>query len=175
MSHASGPSEEAQASSMIGKIARSLSVLGGILSSLVILIVLAITTISVFNRYVLNKPIMGVDEATGFLVVAIVMFGAAEALRRRDHIRIDLLFDHLGPGIKWWLELWSLASVALFSGLLLNSAWHTVQFSRAFGAYSTGYLSLPMWVPQSTLVIGSVLLLVVALSEMLELIAERRR
>ncbi|TIX76508.1 MAG: TRAP transporter small permease subunit, partial [Mesorhizobium sp.] len=70
--------------------------LGGALSALLILVVLAITAVSVFNRYFLGRPLMGVDEATGFLVVAIVMFGAAEALRRGDHIRIDLLFDHLG-------------------------------------------------------------------------------
>jgi len=100
--------------------------------------------------------------------------GAAEALRRGDHIRIDLLFSSAGPRARWWLELWSLAAVILFSVLLLVAAWHTVLFSRAFGAYSTGYLSMPMWIPQSTMVVGSILLVVAALAALLDLIAERR-
>lgn len=166
--------EAPRASSFPHRAARALSRLGGALSAVLILVVLAITAVGVFNRYVLGRPIMGVDEATGFLVVAIVMLGAAEALRRGDHIRIDLLFSSAGPRMRWWLELWSLAAVILFSVLLLVAAWHTVLFSRAFGAYSTGYLSMPMWIPQSTMVVGSILLVVAALAALLDLIAERR-
>lgn len=163
-----------RASSFPERAAAAISRLGGALSSLLILVILIITAVSVFNRYFLGRPLMGVDEATGFLVVAIVMFGAAEALRRGDHIRIDLLFDRVGPRARWWLELWSLASVIVFAGLLLVTSWHTVMFSRQFGAYSTGYLSLPMWIPQSTMVAGAVLLGLAALAAMLRLFAERR-
>ncbi|BCH28545.1 C4-dicarboxylate ABC transporter substrate-binding protein [Mesorhizobium sp. L-8-10] len=166
--------EARRVSSLLQGGAKVLSRIGGALSAALILIVLAVTFVSVFNRYVLGKPIMGVDEGTGFLVVAIVMFGAAEALRRGDHIRIDLLFDHAGPRLRWHLELWSLASVILFSALLLVAAWHTVLFSRAFGAYSTGYLSVPMWIPQSTMVVGALLLIVAALAALLEHITGRR-
>lgn len=166
--------EARRASSLPERVAASISRLGGALSAVLILLVLAITAVSVFNRYVLGQPLMGVDESTGFLVVAIVMFGAAEALRRGDHIRIDLFLDHAGPRIRWWLELWSLASVIIFSALLFITAWHTVLFSRAFGAYSTGYLSLPMWIPQSTMVVGAALLGLAALAAMLRLLGERR-
>lgn len=168
------PQEAHRASSLPVRAAAALSRLGGALSALLILVVLAVTVVSVFNRYVLNKPMMGVDEGTGFLVVAIVMLGAAEALRRGDHIRIDILFDRAGPRLRWWLEVWALASVLLFSVLLLIASWHTVQFSRAFGAYSTGYLSVPMWIPQSTMVIGSVLLGIAALAGLLDLIGRKQ-
>lgn len=159
------------ASSLPERIATAISWVGGALSSVLILVVLAITAVSVFNRYVLGKPLIGVDEATGFLVVAIVMFGAAETLRRGDHIRIDLLLDRAGPRTRWWLELWALLSVILFAVLLLVAAWHTVMFSRAFGAYSSGYLSLPMWIPQSTMVVGALLLLMAAVAATLRLFA----
>jgi C4-dicarboxylate transporter DctQ subunit len=166
--------EAPRASSFPERAATVISRIGGALSALLILVVLAITAVSVFNRYFLGRPLIGVDEATGFLVVAIVMFGAAEALRRGDHIRIDLLFDHLGPKMRWWLELWSLASVLVFAALLLVASWHTVVFSYRFGAYSTGYLLLPMWIPQSTMVAGAVLLGLAGLAAMLRLFGERR-
>jgi C4-dicarboxylate transporter, DctQ subunit len=161
------------ASPKLEMAAAIVSRIGGALSALLILIVLAITAISVFNRYVLGKPLLGIDEATGFMVVAIVMFGAAEAFRRGDHIRIDLLFDHVGPRVRWWLELWSSLAVLAFAILLLRSAWHTVAFSRAFEAYSTGYLSLPLWIPQSTMVIGAGLIALSALAGILRQIGNR--
>lgn len=173
MSGHDAPEEAQRASSLTGRIAAALSRLGGVLSAVLILAVLVLTGASVFNRYVLGKPIMGADEGTGFMVVALVMLGAAEALRRGDHIRIDLLFDRAGPRARRWLDVWSLASVILFAALLLVAAWHTVLFSRAFGAYSTGYLALPLWIPQSTMVIGALLLLVTALAALLERIMER--
>lgn len=176
MSHDVGNREEATgASSFAEGVTAAISRFGGVLSALLILVVLGVTAVSVFNRYMLGRPLIGVDEGTGFLVVAIVMLGAAEAFRRGDHIRIDLIFGHLGPRLRWWLELWSCAAVLAFSILLLFTAWHTVVFSRQFGAYSTGYLSLPMWIPQSTMVVGSVLLGLSAAAAALRLVAERGR
>jgi C4-dicarboxylate transporter DctQ subunit len=164
-----------RASSPPERAVAAISRLGGAISSLLILAVLAITALSVFNRYFLGRPVMGVDEATGFLVVAIVMFGAAESLRRGDHIRIDILFEHLGPRLRWWQEVWSFAAVLVFSALLLITSWHTVLFSRMFGAYSTGYLGLPMWIPQSTMIIGAALLGLVTLALAVRLFADRNR
>lgn len=131
---------------------------GGAVGAVLIVVVLAVTTVSVFSRYVLSRPILGVDEGTGFLVVAIVMLGAAEALRRGDHIRIDLVLDAAGPRLRRVMELWSHAAVLVFAALLFRTGWHTVTFSRSFGAYSDGYLALPLWIPQSALLVGAVLL-----------------
>ena len=165
--------EASRASSRLDMAIAAVTRLGGGLSALLLLVVLGITTLGVFNRYVLGRPLLGVDEATGFLVVAIVMFGAAEALRRGDHIRIDILFDKAGPRGRWWLELWSQLAIIVFTALLLKAAWHTVAFSRQFEAYSTGYLAIPLWIPQSTMVIGAALLILAALGALLRHLRDR--
>lgn len=151
------------ASSRLERIAAAISWVGGAVGALLIVVVLVATAVSVFNRYILGRALLGVDEATGFLVVAIVMCGAAEALRRGDHIRIDLLLEHASPMWRWLLDLWSYVAVLAFSILLLVTAWHTVVFSRQFGAYSSGYLEMPMWIPQSTMILGGLLLVLVSL------------
>jgi TRAP-type C4-dicarboxylate transport system permease small subunit len=163
------------ASPLPERVAAVLIRIGGAMSALLLVVVLVLTAISVFNRYVLGRPIMAVDEATGFLVVTIVMLGAAEALRRNDHIRIDLVYERFGARGRWWLDLWSCATVVVFGALLLVTAWHTVQFSRMFGAYSTGYLAIPMWIPQSTMIVGAMLLCIAALARAFGLFAERGR
>lgn len=165
--------EAPRASSRLDAAIAMVSRIGGGLSALLLLVVLGVTALSVFNRYVLGRPLVGVDEATGFLVVAIVMFGAAEALRRGDHIRIDLLFDKAGPRGRWWLELWSQLAIIIFAALLMRAAWHTVAFSRQFEAYSTGYLSIPLWIPQSTMVAGAGLLVLAAVGGLLRHLRDR--
>jgi len=139
-------------------VANAVSMLGGAVGALLIVVVLVMTTVGVFSRYVLSRPLLGIDEGTGFLVVAIVMLGAAEALRKGDHIRIDLLVDVVGPRMRLVLDLWAYAAVLAFAVLLFQTAWDTVSFSRSFGAYSDGYLALPLWIPQSAMLVGAVLL-----------------
>jgi TRAP-type C4-dicarboxylate transport system permease small subunit len=166
--------EARRASLQLLAVADAISRIGGWLSSLLIVVVLTVTAVSVFSRYVLGRPLIGGDEATGFLVVAIVMLGAAEALRRGDHIRIDLLHDRASARVRWWLEVLAHAAVVAFSILLFLTAWHTVVFSRQFGAYSTGYLALPMWMLQSTMLVGAVLLALAALAGLLRHFGEGR-
>ena len=140
----------------------------GIFAALAILAVLVLTTINVVGRYLFTAPLRGAEEMTGFLVVAMVMLGAAEAYRRGDHIRIDLLTERLGPTGARWVDVLSHLAVAAFAANLLRTGLHTVKFSRNFEAYSAGYLQVPMWIPQSALVIGGALLLVMALLKLIE-------
>jgi C4-dicarboxylate transporter, DctQ subunit len=149
----------------LARAARTLEILtrlGGVVSTVLIIVVLGLTAANVIARYIVSSPIPGVDEATGFMVVAIVMFGAAEAYRTNDHIRIDLLLENLAPAKAWWLEAFSHAAVLVFALFLMVTAWHTVAFSRAFEAYSSGYLELPLWLLQLPLIIGAVLLALIA-------------
>ncbi|ALV26766.1 TRAP transporter small permease [Pannonibacter sp. Q-1] len=159
--------EEAGASSSpLDRFAAAISGAGGLISSALILVVLIITGVGVWMRYVIGQPIAGVEEATGFFVVAIVMFGAAEASRRNDHIRIDIILDKAPPRLRRWLDIWAQISVLAFAAALLVTAWHTVSFSRRFGAYSPGYLELPMWIPQSAMIAGGGLILLVCLARL---------
>lgn len=148
---------------------------GGALSALLILYILALTAVAVFARYVLGSPFRGVDEQTGFLVVAIVMAGAAEALRRDDHISVDLLNGRFPEPVGRALAAFGYAAVMLFSLALLVTAWRTVTFSYQFQAYSSGALELPMWIPQSTMLVGAVLLVAVSAAKLGSAILAPRR
>jgi TRAP-type C4-dicarboxylate transport system permease small subunit len=153
--------------SMLEAVASALARAGGVLSGLIIIGVLAITAVSVVGRYVLGSPVPGVDEGVGFLVVAIVMCGAAEALRTGSHIGIDLVSGAVGPKGRRFLDALAHLAVLVFSVLLFRAAWHTVVFSREFEAYSTGQLELPLWIPQSTMLLGAGLLGFVALAKLI--------
>ena len=152
----------------VGWIAVLIGWVFGAFAALGILAVLVLTAINVAGRYLFTAPLRGAEEMTGFLVVAIVMLGAAEAYRRGDHIRIDILTDKLGPRGVRWIDVLSHLAVALFAANLLRTGLHTVEFSHRFGAYSSGYLQIPMWIPQTALVAGGALLLAMALLKLVE-------
>jgi len=168
------PEKEAppRAFSIIDRVAAAVSGAAGIVSALLIFVILTITGLGVWMRYVVGRPIIGVEEATGFFVVAVVMFGAAEASRRNDHIRIDMILDMAPPRMRRWLDVWAHLSVLVFAIALIATAWHTVSFSRSFGAYSAGYLELPLWIPQTTMIAGGALITIVSLCRIYSLLRQ---
>jgi TRAP-type C4-dicarboxylate transport system permease small subunit len=144
---------------------------GGVVGALLILYILALTAVAVVWRYVLQSPIRGVDEQAGFLVVATVMAGAAEALRRNDHINVDLITNFVPQPLQRALAAFGYAAVTLFSVVFLVTAWRTVSFSYSFQAYSPGDLQIPMWLPQSTMLVGALLLALVSIAKFVATVA----
>ena len=150
-----------------------LAVLGAGCAAVLVLVSLAIVGYSVVMRYVLNTPVTWVDELTGFLVVGIVMLGAADALRRGDHISVDLLTTRLHGGARRIAAIWWMIAVLLVSAALIYSGEIMVRFSHEFEMYSEGYLELPMWIPQSVLLAGAVLLALMAVGRIFSLLTGR--
>jgi len=159
--------------SLPDRAAAALSLAGAWLGGLAVVAILLLTVVAVVGRYLLNQPLRGADEATGYLVVLLVMAGAAEALRRGDHIAVDLLFARTGGRLRRWIEVWAMLGVLAFAALLFLTAWDSVVFARRFGAYSNGALEMPLWIPQSALLLGAALLALAALARLLRALGRR--
>lgn len=140
--------------------------LGGALSALLILCVLALTIWSVFMRYVLSEPPVWAEEATGYLLVALIGLGVAEAWRRDAHISIDLLTGGLTARRRRVQAIWSDLCVLAFAAVLGLSAWEAIAFARDFGAWSSGEIEIEMWIPLLPLLAASVLLGLLAIARL---------
>ena len=133
----------------------------------VVVLMMLVVAYSVVNRYILNTPITWTDELSGYLVVALVMLGAADALRRGDHISVDLITSRLNKRGKRLVEIWGYIVVLIFSSVLLMSSERTIDYSLNFEIVSEGYLEVPMWIPQSFLILGGSLVFLVALVKLI--------
>jgi len=167
--------EAATASFLFSRAVFGLARLCGFASTLLIVTVLGIVTYAITQRYLFGTPLLWGDELNGYLLVALIMFGAAEALRRGDHIAIDLVSANVPPRLSHYLAIWGNLAVVLFSAVLAWSAWHSAAFSYDFGSYSAGYLEVAMWVPMVPVLIGAVLLALTALAGILEILAGGER
>lgn len=143
--------------------------LGGIISTALILVTFVLVIYAIFQRYFLNTPLKWGDEMLGYLLVAIVMTGAAEAYRHGDQIAIDLVSARLSGASRRGAEIFSAISVLAFSTILFVSSDEVVRFSYGFGSFSPGYLEAPMWIPQSALIVGAILLAISAITRLLQI------
>lgn len=125
---------------------------------------------SVFMRYVVGQPQTWSDELIGFLTVATVMLGAAEASRRNDHVEVDLLTARAGPRMRRVAALWGAVSVLWIAGVLLAGGWEMVAFSRMTGLLSEGYLEAPLWIPQLAIPVGMAALIAVTVVRVVRLL-----
>jgi TRAP-type C4-dicarboxylate transport system permease small subunit len=149
---------------LLGAVAL-LSRLGAALGSLATIVTLVLVALSVVARYGFGRPLPWIDEVAGWLVVALVMFSAAEAQRHGEHIGIDppprLAGSRLGAGLR----VLGLVAVAATAAILLHEGIETVEFSRMVGI-ATNIEGVPIWWLHALIPIGAALLLLVALAQL---------
>ena len=155
---------------LIGRV----SGFGAAIAAALVLFTLAVTGYAVVLRYGLGTPLTWADELSGYLVVAIVMFGAAETLLRGEHISVDLLTGRLGGLARRVVDLWAMLAAALFACALGYSAFLMLRFSIDVEMYSEGYLEVAMWKPQAPMLIGAVLIGLAALARIVTLLRAKR-
>lgn len=120
----------------------------------------ALVVIQVTGR-LLGVLVPGADDLAGYALMASTFLALASTLRVGVHIRVTLLARHVSPGQRRALELWCLGLGAVICAYL---TWHVVDMAwdaRQFGERSTGNLSVPLWMPQSIMALG-VLILTIA-------------
>lgn len=99
----------------------------------------------------------GAAEYTGYCMAAASFMGFAYALHNGAHIRVTLLLSALGPNRRW-SELWCFAIGTLISAIVLRYAIKMVYWSWKLGDISQGQDATPLWIPQSVVVLGSLIL-----------------
>lgn len=144
-------------------------------AALLVLLSLVLTAYSVLQRYVFGTPVTWSDELFGYLVIGMVMLGAAESLRRNDHISVDLLTSRVGDSARRWLDLWAMLLVIVVAVALIVGATGMVRYSYGFGVFSEGYLEMPMWIPQSVFLFGAALLALIAVCRIATILGPLRR
>jgi TRAP-type C4-dicarboxylate transport system permease small subunit len=139
------------------------------LSATCVLVALPLIGYSVVVRYFVGEPSLWIDEVVGFLVVGIVMFGAACALREGRHIGVDLVTEMMSPRWQRWAQIWSMSVVLVLSVFLIVNGWQTAMFSKSIGMVTQGYLELPMYQLQLLIPLGGFLLALAAVDSLLRL------
>jgi TRAP-type C4-dicarboxylate transport system permease small subunit len=112
----------------------------------------------------------GGDDLVAWCCAASAFLAMAHTFRRGDFVRVQLLLEHLGPGARRAAELASLAAAACFCGYLAFWASRFVYESWLFHDMANGLIAIPLWIPQSSFVLGTLLLFVAVVDELVVVI-----
>ncbi len=156
---------------LLGRVIDVLCRLAIALAAAGVLASLALIAWSVVMRYVFNNPPAWVDDAVAMMLVAVVMLAAGPALRRGEHIGVDVLTSQLRARGKRVSEAWSALAAALTGAILLFNGWDTVVSSRMMGIITDGEIEIPLYWLQLFLPIGGAMLILVAIEALARLAA----
>jgi len=141
-----------------------LYIAAGVLAALFLVGTLLMVIAGIAGR-LLNFNVPGTDAYAGYCMAAAGFLALAHTLKRGEHIRVTLILEHLGPGWQRALELWALGVATLLSALF---AYYSVRLSWQswdFHDISTGNDATPLWLPQLTMGLGTVVLCIAFVDE----------
>ena len=126
---------------------------------------LAMVLLSIFGRQ-LHFHVPGTDAYAGYMMAASGFLALAHTLKRGEHIRVTLLLGALKGAQKRALELWALGFASLLSCMFAFYSCRLAWQSRSFHDISTGSDATPLWIPQIGMALGTVILAIAFIDEL---------
>ncbi|MFM0193600.1 TRAP transporter large permease subunit [Paraburkholderia strydomiana] len=120
---------------------------------------------NVFCRYVLQDPLIWGDELASILFIWLSMLGAVVALRRGEHMRLTMFVDRMSPQNRAFAETVGNFIVMTFVLLLVRPA---TDWAMNEWIISTPALELPNTIPAAAIPVAAALMLVLAITRLLE-------
>ena len=117
------------------------------------------------DRY-LALGIRGTDMYAGYCMAGAGFLALAHTLKRGEHIRVTLILQKLKGVAKHRLEICALFAATLLAALF---AFYSIKLSYqswSFHDISTGNDATPLWIPQISMAVGTVVLLIAFIDEL---------
>lgn len=114
-------------------------------------------------------------ELQWYLFSLVFLLGAAYALRRGAHVRVDVFYDRLGPRGHAWINLvGAVVFLIPFCVFGLWVSWPAVRNSWTVGELSPDPGGLPRYPIKTVILVGFTLLILQAISEIVKQVAVLR-
>lgn len=100
---------------------------------------------NVIVRYATNYSFAFTEEFSVFLLAFMTFVGASAAFAANEHIRITFFLDIASPGVRWVLELITLAATTIMFALIVYYGAEVTYEEWYWGETSPG-LGYPTWI-----------------------------
>ena len=137
----------------------------GILAALFLVGTLAMVLVGIAGR-IAGFHVPGTDAYAGYCMAAAGFLALAHTLKRGAHIRVTLILEHIGGKPHRLLELWSLAAGTVLAALFAYYSVRLAYQSFDFHDISTASDATPLWIPQLSMAVGTLILFVALLDEL---------
>ncbi len=135
------------------------------------LVAIAVLTMAQIGGRLLGFAAYSYDDFAGFCLAATSFLGLAWTFRQNEHIRMTLLVHHTRPALRRVLEIVCLVAGAFLVGYF---AWYSCDMtvtSYRIADVSQGLVAVPLWIPQSGMALGLVVLEIAVVDDLVVLLA----
>jgi TRAP-type C4-dicarboxylate transport system permease small subunit len=138
----------------------------GVLAALFLVGTLVMVLVGIAGR-LLDFHVPGTDAYAGYCMAGAGFLALAHTLKRGEHIRVTLILERLTGAAHRALTLWAFAAGAvlavLFAYYSLRLAWQSYDFNDI----STANDATPLWIPQTTMAFGTLVLAIAMIDELI--------
>lgn len=115
-----------------------------------------VVLLQVIFRYVLNFPLFWTEEFARYCLVWSSLLGSAVAVKRGQHIAVNIFMERFPPSLRRGLTIIALISVAVILTIIL---WGGIQLVAITRAQISPALRVSMSVPYLAVPVGAALML----------------
>ncbi len=143
------------------------------LAALCMVALLGMVLLSIAGRQI-GFHLAGSDAYAGYLMAAAGFLALAHTLVRGEHIRVTLVLGRLRDPWRRRLEIAALAVSALLALLFAYYGCRLAWVSHELHDVSTSADATPLWIPQLSMAVGTVIFAIACLDQlMLEIMGRR--
>lgn len=128
----------------------------GVVAALFLIAILTLIVLQMLARWT-GEVFPGAPDYAGYCMAAASFFAFAHALNRGSHIRVSMVLNAVGTGVRRWMELWCFAIGSGLAWYFVYYACKATYWSWKFHDISQGQDATPLWIPQLSMVIGSII------------------
>ena len=114
-------------------------------ASFIIFLIMVITTVEVVARYAFNSPTIWVWPVNRQLFGVFILFAGIYTMSKREHIRIEIFYDHFPPRLKLIARIIALLSFISFIGVLIWQGTWMGWNALEVGEKASGTFRLPLY------------------------------
>ena len=143
------------------------------LAAVFMVLLLVMVMASILGRQ-LHFNLPGVDAYAGYMMAGAGFLAMAHTLKKGEHIRVTLLIASLHGRWKRGFEVWALFAASALALLFAFYSGKLAWQSYAFHDISTSNDATPLWLPQLTMALGTIVLAIAFIDELLLELQGRR-
>ena len=141
----------------------------GILASLCLIAILTLIIVQMLARWT-GEVFPGAPDYAGYAMAAASFLAFANALNRGSHIRVSILLNAVPKSVRRVFEIWCFAIGAAVMWYFVYYCVRFVYWSWKFNDISQGQDKTPLWIPQTAMLVGAIILAIALTDHLLNVI-----
>ena len=151
------------------RILDGLYFISGVAAALCLIAILLLIVIQMLARWT-GEVFPGAPDYAGYAMAAASFLAFANALNKGAHIRVAIVLNAVSDRVRRWMEIWCFGVGAAVMWYFVYYCLRFVYWSFTFNDISQGQDKTPLWIPQSAMLIGAIILAIALTDHLLRLI-----